>query len=71
VKIQVTTKILPNIVNHIIEFIILKDGTFHSKTKYATNDIYVQVFSPVFISRETVSGGKWAREAWNPIQKHG
>jgi len=42
VKIQVTTKILPNIVNHIIEFIILKDGTFHSKTKYAINDIYVQ-----------------------------
>jgi hypothetical protein len=51
VKIQVTTKVLPNIVNHIIEFIILKNGTFQSKSKYAINDIHVQSIYELLLSQ--------------------
>lgn len=57
IKIQVSTKVLPNIVNHIIEFIVLKDGTFQAKTKYVINDVYVQsIYNLLLDQAEGLSG---------------
>jgi len=51
VKIQVTTKVLPDIVNHMIEFLIAKEGRFQSKSKYAINGIYVQDLYSLLLSQ--------------------
>jgi len=57
VKIQVSTKVLPNIVNHIIEFIVLKNGTFHANTKYTINGVYVQsIYSLLLDQVEGLTG---------------
>jgi len=56
IKIQVSTKVLPDTVNHIMEFIILPKGNFRSRTKYTVNGIYVQ--GPIELLHGQVKGLK-------------
>lgn len=42
IKIQVATKVLPDIVNHIIEFIVSPSGISIERTRFSVDGIYVQ-----------------------------
>jgi hypothetical protein len=54
IKIQISTKVLPNNVNHIMEFILSPHGNFRSNTKFTVDGIYVQ--GPIKLLLDQVEG---------------
>jgi len=54
IKIQISTTALPDITNHIVEFIVSPDGSFRSNTKFTVDGIYVQ--GPIELLQGQVKG---------------
>jgi len=54
IKIQISTKVLPDTVNHIMEFILSPHGNFRSNTKFTVDGIYVQ--GPIKLLLDQVEG---------------
>jgi hypothetical protein len=54
IKIQISTKVLPDTVDHIMEFILSPQGDFRSTTRFTTNGIYVQ--GPIQLLVDQVEG---------------
>jgi len=54
IKIQISTKVLPDIVNHIVEFVLSPDGGFRSKANFTVHGICVQ--GPVHLLQDQVDG---------------